>query len=109
MHCPIFILSNTPPKFSHMKFLLQLLFIVAFFGAQAQTETPEQTLTKLEDQRLKAVIGRDSVALNALYDATYRGILTTGREVTKAGVIEFQLTNNPYIKLSIENVKATVQ
>ena len=92
-----------------MKYLLCLLFAIVFFGSNAQTETPEQTLSKLEDQRLKAIISRDSLTLFSLYDVTYRGILTNGREVNKAGVIEFQLASNPYIKISIENVKPSVQ
>lgn len=91
-----------------MKYVLQLLLIMAFFGGYSQTETPEQALIKLEDLRLKAIISRDSITLSSLYDAAYRGTLTNGRDVTKAEVIEFQLANNPNIKITIENVQPSV-
>lgn len=71
-------------------------------------QSDEQTLVKLEDQRLKAIIGRDSVTLSALYNDSYKGILTTGSNLTKKGVMEFQLASNPYVKMSIEGVEATV-
>jgi hypothetical protein len=88
-----------------MKSLILVLFIITSFGAYSQTEAE---LVKLEDQRMKAIIARDSVTLSSMYDAAYRGVLTTGREVTKKEVIEFQLASNPYIKITIEGVKATL-
>ncbi len=91
-----------------MRYLLHILFATVFFAAHSQTETLEQTLIKLEDQRLKAIINRDSITLSNLYDVSYQGILPSGRTVNKAGVIEYQLSTNPNNKISIEDVKATV-
>ena len=91
-----------------MKCLLHLLFATSFFSLYAQTKTAEQTLMKLEDQRLNAILKRDSITLHNLYDDTYQGILPSGRLVNKTGVIEFQLSSNPYNKISIEDVKVTV-
>ncbi len=91
-----------------MKYLLLLLFAMVSFGGYSQTETPEQTLIKLEDQRLKAIINRDSITLSSIYDDSYHGVLASGRAVNKTGVIEYQLSNNPLVKISIEDVKASV-
>jgi hypothetical protein len=91
-----------------MKPFIFLLCVMSSFGAYSQTDTPEQQLSKLEDTRLKAIVDKDSVALSSLYDAAYRGILTSGREVNKAQVTKFQLSGNAFVKISIENVKPTL-
>ena len=91
-----------------MKHIFILLLALTGLGAYAQTESPEQALAKMEDQRLKAIINKDSVALSALYDDKYTGVLTSGRAVNKAGVMKFQMTNNPLVQITIEDVKANI-
>jgi len=91
-----------------MKSLITFIFSLIVLESYAQTETPEQVLAKMEDKRIAAVISRDSVTLLSLYDESYRGVLTNGRHVTKSGVLRFQLTNNPNIKITIEEVEATI-
>jgi hypothetical protein len=92
-----------------MKLALIILLGIAPVAAYSQkTEATEQMLTSLEQDRLKAIVARDSVKLSAMYDDKYNGVLTNGREVTKAGVIEFQMASNPHITISIEAVKAFV-
>ena len=90
-----------------MKYFLNLLFVIIFFGAYSQTETPEQALVRLEDQRLKAIVNRDSITLSNLYDDGYKGVLASGRTVNKAGVLEFQLSSNPHVRITIEGVQAS--
>lgn len=92
-----------------MKYTLQILLVLFFTrGYSQQSPSPEQILVKLEEQRLKAIQNRDSVTLSSLYDDRYNGVLTTGRQVVKSGVIEFQLASNPHVKISIEDVKASI-
>ncbi len=91
-----------------MKYAFVFLLSAIIVNGYAQKDAPEQALVRLEDQRLKAIIDRDSVTLSSLYDDHYRGVLTTGKQVNKIGVMEFQLSNNPYVKISIENVEAVI-
>ncbi len=91
-----------------MKSLIVFIFLSVLIKGYAQTETPEQALARMEDKRIQAVVGHDSLTLATLYDDSYRGVLTTGRSVKKSGVIGYQLSNNPYIKISIEGVEATI-
>jgi len=91
-----------------MKYLLLLSLVVVCFVSHAQSESPEQQLIKLEDQRLKAVVNKDSAFLYSLYDDKYEGVLTTGRPVNKTEVVRFQLSNNKLINIKIEDVKASI-
>ena len=91
-----------------MKYAFLVLLGLACTSGYSQKETPEQLLASLEQQRLKAIISHDSVGLASLYDDKYNGVLTNGREVNKAGVVEFQLASNPRVTITIEEVKAFV-
>jgi len=91
-----------------MKSLFVLIFFSILIEGYSQTETPEQTLVKMEDKRIKAILARDSMTLISLYDERYRGVLASGVPVTRAGVIEYQLASNPHLNISIEQVEATV-
>src|SRR5690242_18423810 len=91
-----------------MKLVSVILFGIISISAWSQTETPEQLLARLEQDRLKAILARDSAKLSAMYDDHYNGVLTNGKEVNKAGVIEYQLATNPHLNVSIEGVKAFI-
>jgi hypothetical protein len=88
-----------------MKSLLSLLFAVVLAPCLAQ-ESPEQTLLRLEDQRLQAIIQRDTATIMKIYDDKYQGVLASGQSVDKTKVIEFHLSGSPHITIGIEDVKA---
>ena len=91
-----------------MKYVLLLFLVVVCFVSYAQTESPEQQLIKLEDQRLKAIVNKDSAFLYSIYDEKYEGVLNTGRTINRTEVVRFQISNNRFINIKIEDVKATI-
>jgi hypothetical protein len=90
-----------------MKSLLTLLLCISMLPIQAQ-ETPEQALIKMEDQRLQAIVKKDTVTIMKIYDDRYQGVLASGQTVDKTKLIEFHLSGSPHITLVMEDVKASV-
>lgn len=90
-----------------MKSLLTLLLCFFMLPTQAQ-ETPEQTLVKMEDQRLQAIVKKDTATIMKIYDDRYQGVLASGQTVDKTKLIEFHLSGSPHITLVMEDVKASV-
>jgi hypothetical protein len=89
-----------------MKSVLFFLVCSSVVLCQAQ-ESPEQTLLKLEDQRLKAIVNKDTATIMKIYDDRYQGVLASGQSVDKTKLIEFHLSGSPHITLSMEDVKAS--
>lgn len=107
-------LTDTPnigkfdyPKHHPMKTTLSLLFLASWLSCLAQ-ESPEQTLIRLEDQRLQAIIKRDTATILKIYDDRYQGVLASGQSVDKAKLVEFHLSGSPHITLSMEDIKTSV-
>jgi hypothetical protein len=90
-----------------MKSFLTLLLCISMLPTQAQ-ETPEQALVKMEDQRLQAIVKKDTATIMKIYDDRYQGVLASGQTVDKTKLIEFHLSGSPHITLVMEDVKASV-
>jgi ketosteroid isomerase-like protein len=90
-----------------MKSYLPFLLCIILFPCQAQ-DSPEQALIKLEDERLQAIIKKDTAAILKIYNEHYQGVLASGQSVDKTKLIEFHLSGSPHITLSMEDVKASV-
>jgi len=90
-----------------MKSILILLLFFSCIVCRGQ-ESSEQTLVRLENERLAAIIKKDTAAITKIYDDRYQGVLASGLSVDKARLIEFHLSASPHIALSLEDVKATV-
>ena len=95
------------PKHHPMKTILSLLLLAGGVPCLAQ-DSPEQALVRLEDQRLQAIVNRDTAAIMKIYDDRYQGVLASGQSVDKTKVIEFHLSGSPHIALSMEDIKASV-
>lgn len=91
-----------------MKHLLILVLAFACVQGFSQSESPEDVLVRMENERLQAIINRDTAKIASIYDDRYQGILASGHSVDKAGVLEFHLSGSPHIMISIEDVKASV-
>lgn len=94
-------------KHPPMKSPITLLLCLVVFSTQAQ-ETPEQALLKMEEQRLQAIVTKDTVTIMKIYDDRYQGVLASGQSVDKTKLIEFHLSGSPHIALSMEDVKVNV-
>ncbi len=90
-----------------MKSILAVLFVLSMIPCQGQ-ETPEQTLVRIENERMAAITKKDTATISRIYDDSYQGVLASGHAVDKAGVIEFHLSGSPHIQIGIEDVKASV-
>lgn len=90
-----------------MKSLFVIFFCISVIPVWAQ-ESPEQTLVRIENERLQAILKKDTATILKIYDDSYQGVLASGHAVDKAGVIEFHLSGSPHIQIGIEDVKATV-
>ncbi|MBL7847525.1 MAG: nuclear transport factor 2 family protein [Cyclobacteriaceae bacterium] len=91
-----------------MKHLLAPLLVIVCLPCFSQTESQEEVLVRIENERLQAIINRDTAKISSIYDDRYQGILASGHSVDKAGVLEFHLSGSPHILISIEDVKAWV-
>jgi len=90
-----------------MKTILVLFCWLAALPVWSQ-ETPEQSLVRIENEGLEAIIRKDTSMISKMYDEAYQGVLASGHAVNKAGVIEFHLSGSPHIKIGIDDVKAIV-
>ncbi len=90
-----------------MKSLFVIFFCLSVISCLAQ-ETPEQTLVRIENERMQAILKKDTATIAKIYDDSYQGVLASGHAVDKAGVIEFHLSGSPHIQIGIEDVKASV-
>ncbi|MBL7850935.1 MAG: nuclear transport factor 2 family protein [Cyclobacteriaceae bacterium] len=90
-----------------MKSLFACLLCISILPCWGQ-ETPEQTLLKMEDQRLQAIITKDTATILKIYDDRYQGVLASGQTVDKPKLVEFHLSGSPHITISMEDVKAAV-
>lgn len=88
-----------------MKTIL-VLFCVLFSLPVWSQDAPEQTLIRMENEGLDAIVRKDTSMISKLYDDSFQGVLASGHAVNKAGVIEFHLSGSPHIQIGIDDVKA---
>jgi hypothetical protein len=88
-------------------YLLLVTFYVSTFCSGQSTASDPQ-LAQTENQFFTALKTKNFTGLETLYDNSFYGILTTGKKVNKAAMVEFQKSNDSLIAKSFENLETRI-
>jgi ketosteroid isomerase-like protein len=73
-----------------------------------QSSAIDSKLAAAQDQYFAALINKDYQNLEALYDDSFVGILSTGKKMDKAGLIDYQKTSDVQIYKSFEELDTRI-